>query len=422
MRIWYGNKGADTIYGRGSDETINGLGGNDFINGLNGDDVLIGDKGNDWLEGGNGNDHLLGGEGDDYLAGGNGNDRLLGANGYDVIKLSLGYDRIDGGKGHDIVAAYDVTEGMVFDLSSNVIEYVIDGKTVSADLKNIEGISASDFDDIITCSDRGSQVIGADGDDLIEGGKGADNLYSGNGNDTVRGGEGDDTLGTGPGNDILEGGDGQDTIDLYAFQSGIAYAVTDVSLTLTDENGTWTTTLSGFENALGSWGDDSLTGDDGVNLLIGFAGNDTIFGLGGDDILCGAHGNDELTGGEGSDLFVFAYMDYATGEDDIITDFSVADDGIVLDAKKFSGLAGNGAIQEREGFEFKALKSTQFQSSADDFAHGKGVRLFYESDTGTLFYDHDGSKTKIDAIVVAHLDPGLALTAADLFVGTGGFV
>ncbi|NVJ98615.1 MAG: M10 family metallopeptidase C-terminal domain-containing protein [Alphaproteobacteria bacterium] len=60
-----------------------------------------------------------------------------------------------------------------------------------------------------------------------------------------------------------------------------------------------------IENAKGSIGDDTLTGNDADNVLTGFAGNDLFFGgLGNDTVWAGAGdaGNDSLFGGAGSDI------------------------------------------------------------------------------------------------------------------------
>jgi hypothetical protein len=52
----------------------------------------------------------------------------------------------------------------------------------------------------------------------------------------------------------------------------------------------------------GTFGDDNLTGDDGINVLSGDGGNDTLSGEGGNDILIGGTGDDILFGGEGNDV------------------------------------------------------------------------------------------------------------------------
>ena len=51
----------------------------------------------------------------------------------------------------------------------------------------------------------------------------------------------------------------------------------------------------------GSYANDTLTGDDGPNLMFGLIGNDTINGLAGDDHLVGNRGTDTIDGGAGND-------------------------------------------------------------------------------------------------------------------------
>jgi hypothetical protein len=75
-----------------------------------------------------------------------------------------------------------------------------------------------------------------------------------------------------------------------------------------------------MENAEGLWFDDSLTGNDGANLLQGGDGSDWLNGRAGDDHLVGGNGSDALMGGAGDDLFIFAdghgadrVMDFTAG-------------------------------------------------------------------------------------------------------------
>ena len=61
-------------------------------------------------------------------------------------------------------------------------------------------------------------------------------------------------------------------------------------------------TLSNFENVLGSAFNDTITGDGGKNVLIGQYGSDRLRGGGGADTLHGGDGNDTLDGGSGANL------------------------------------------------------------------------------------------------------------------------
>lgn len=76
---YWGNVGANTVFG-GS--------GNDYISAGNGDDIIHGDSGNDWLLGRQGNDWMSGGTGNDFLRGGEGNDTFV------FMETNFGRDRI----------------------------------------------------------------------------------------------------------------------------------------------------------------------------------------------------------------------------------------------------------------------------------------------------------------------------------------
>jgi Ca2+-binding RTX toxin-like protein len=64
-------------------------------------------------------------------------------------------------------------------------------------------------------------------------------------------------------------------------------------------------TIAGFENVVGSYYNDALTGTNGANRLFGALGNDTIRGGGGTDVVGGGSGRDEMWGGGGADTFYF---------------------------------------------------------------------------------------------------------------------
>ncbi|MCO5118049.1 MAG: Ig-like domain-containing protein [Burkholderiaceae bacterium] len=77
-------------------------------------------------------------------------------------------------------------------------------------------------------------------------------------------------------------------------------------------------------------------GGDGEGVLVhrvtleadAAAGNDVLVGGAGNDLIFGQGGNDTLTGGEGADTFVFSM--FADNGNDVITDFEVGTDRIML--------------------------------------------------------------------------------------------
>ena len=141
-------------------------------------------------------------------------------------------------------------------------------------------------------------AVGGNGNDTITGNSVANFLDGGQGADSIAGGDGNDTIVGGIGADTLYGGDGIDTYDAAAVGSGI---VASMSAVANDGFGA-ADVISGFENLIGGFFNDALTGDGNANLLVGNEGNDSLFGGDGDDELQGMVGNDQLQGGVGNDL------------------------------------------------------------------------------------------------------------------------
>jgi Ca2+-binding RTX toxin-like protein len=128
----------------------------------------------------------------------------------------------------------------------------------------------------------------------------------------------------------------------------------------------------------------------------GNGGNDTLIGGDGDDRLYGGLGNDTLTGGAGADTFVFSTAPNATSNLDTIADFAVGEDMIELASSIFTAIGAMGVL------------------SADAFVIGSTAadatdRIIYNSATGALFYDSNGSATG-GSTQIATLSSGLALT------------
>ena len=91
----------------------------------------------------------------------------------------------------------------------------------------------------------------------------------------------------------------------------------------------------------GDEGADTVSGGQGSDTIYGGQGEDEIFGDRGHDLLIGGEGRDLLTGGAGEDLFIIERTSTASiiTEADIITDFGIGNDKIVLtEGMKFSDL------------------------------------------------------------------------------------
>jgi serralysin len=106
-----------------------------------------------------------------------------------------------------------------------------------------------------------------------------------------------------------------------------------------------------------------------------------------------------MEGGVGADSFVFDTT--LAGGVDVIDDFSVVDDTILLENAIFTVLAAGGL----------AAAAFTTGAAATTAAH----RILYNSANGQLLYDADGNGAGA-AIHFATLDTGLAITAADFVV------
>jgi Ca2+-binding RTX toxin-like protein len=151
----------------------------------------------------------------------------------------------------------------------------------------------------------------------------------------------------------------------------------------------------------GTVGNDRAYGYAGNDLIKGAAGSDLLDGGTGDDRIYGELGNDILTGGAGKDTFFF---NTALGSSNIdrITDFNVADDTIRLENAVMTKLVSTGM-----------LSASKFRVGAK--ALDSDDHIVYDSQTGALSYDADGSGTRV-AVQFATLAPNLKLTAADVYV------
>ena len=160
-------------------------------------------------------------------------------------------------------------------------------------------------------------------------------------------------------------------------RSGLT-ASTTLTIKLTN-----TATIKGTANA------DTIVAGTGADKITGLAGNDTITGGAGNDTLIGGAGNDTLTGGADSDYFLFDTAVNASSNLDTITDFISGADKFQFSKKVFAGL----------GKAVGNLTDAQFAYSTESLTTTD--RIVYNSSTGALYYDADGSGTLSSAVQVA---------------------
>ena len=357
----------DTWTGTSADENVFGLGGNDTLNAGAGNDILTGGAGNDTLNGGDGDDILIGGIGNDIMTGGAGIDTASYADASGGVNVSL------------LVTKAQLISGLGSDTISQV-----------------ENLIGSSFNDVLTGNALANSISGGAGNDVIVLSATA-HFASG---------------------EIISGGEGIDELRVADTKAGTLTLSSDITgielITIgTGTGGVGSAALTGAAainvNAsmmsdaitlMGNGGANVLTGGSGDDYLYGNGGNDTLIGGDGYDCLLGGLGADVLTGGAGADAFIF---NTAIAKNiDRVTDFSRIDgDAIFLSQSIFGTLAvGN-------------LNFDAFWTGTA--AHDVTDRIIYNSTTGALFYDADGTG-KTQAVQIATLSTALNLSSYDFYV------
>jgi Ca2+-binding RTX toxin-like protein len=375
-----GTEDVDILDGLGGNDVINGLGGNDQLHGSEGNDILNGDDGDDTLRGGDDNDTLNGGAGDDTLYGQNdndilngddGNDGLWGHDGNDVLFGGNGSDMLMGGAGDDILH-YSTDEvwptGFVAWNVGNPGD-VINGDriVVNPRYRNHDGFNGGEGEDTIMMSDEADALF-------------LDDRYSDNpfGYNTAR------IIDV----EIIDAGDGDDIVDLTSMQ----FTYGDVTiLGGGGDDVLWGN--AGNDRIEGGTGNDHLDGAGGNDVLVSGSGNDVIFGRGGDDTIIIGSGWNQLYGGDGSDRFVYDVLDTAL---ETFHDFEVGVGGDILDISNI--LSG--------------YDSASWMSSISDF-----VEIYNDGPQDYVGINADGQGSHFE--IVAIFQNGVGGASAEDLVASG---
>jgi Ca2+-binding RTX toxin-like protein len=386
-----GNAGDDHLAGGDGEDILRGAAGHDELRGGDDDDTLFGGSGADTLRGNSGGDDLFGGPGDDDIVGGPGQDQLFGGPNDDDMIGGPGSDTINGEDGVDKVNYSASPMGVRVDLDDGLAH---DGFGASDDLREIENVCGSQFNDVLIGS-HGDNVIeglggrdlieGLDGDDVIDGGDGTDrvdyevstagvsvdlaagvaadgfgardelrnleDILGSRHADVLRGDGSRNVIEGLDGNDVIDGRGGFDTADYFFSPGGVTVDLADGRAA--DDGFGSVDRLSGIEALRGSAFDDRLSGDAKHNVLDGWAGNDVIDGQGGVDRV--DYLNDpggvtvDLASGEATDGF--GSRDTLQHIEDVLgSPFSdrLSGDG---NDNVLEGLAGKDVIDGRGGFD-----------------------------------------------------------------------
>jgi Ca2+-binding RTX toxin-like protein len=356
IEVVNGSAGGQSITGTSGNDSLTGTEGNDSINGLGGNDTLKGVDGSDTLVGGDGNDYLEGEGGRSWNGGNPGPDLLIGGAGDDTLYGSDHWedsteDTLDGGLGDDEFHI-DLPGDVLIDAGG------IDTLVVHA----LAGWTlGDDFENLRLFDGEGQGSIFGIGnakDNVIDASTSRHAHLEGlGGNDLLLGGESSDELFGGAGNDTIRGGaSAWDTMD-------------------------------------------------------GGAGSDLLEGVG---RLDGGIGNDTLTGGVDGAQFYFSVAPVAANADRITNfdgtpdyEFDLSTDSIWLSVSAMPELGASGRFGESDG-RFYAAAGAAGGHDADD-------RVVYNTSSGQLFYDADGSGSGA-AQLVATLQLGAVVTVTSIGV------
>lgn len=291
---------------------------------------------------------------------------------YEVENGVLDQETISDNESYTVSADY-IVEVETYSYGSEWSVYQLDADTGyysevavgqgTPDLTDIDALVASyepgsytryDDDDSYDGSDDHDTHKGNENDNHLLGNGGRDRIHGRGGDDDMDGGEGKDRLFGGAGDDTIEGGDGHDMIKGGVGDDSVSGG-------------------AGNERLFGNKGRDHLSGDEGKDRIKGGAGDDVLDGGTEDDRLFGGAGNDTLTGGEGADRFVFKENE----GDDVITDFEIGIDLIVLDTdveESFADLSlsqsGSDAVLTYSGGTITLTDVDAASLTADSFDFG----------------------------------------------------
>ncbi|MDQ6434873.1 cadherin-like domain-containing protein [Mesorhizobium sp. LHD-90] len=302
----------------------------------------------------------------------------------DILKGTAGADTFAGGIGSDTYQVDNVGDTVTELAGEGTADRVLTSVSFALGAgQEVEFLETADPSGttalILRGNTLGQTIEGNDGDNVLhDGGTGPlpddgvpDTLIGRDGNDTY-------TIYDGAATIVEAAGEGVDRLCAgvdYVLASGVSVE----RLNTTSLFATYSVDLTGNELV------QLVRGNNGANTLDGGGGKDLLFGMG------------------GADDFRFST---ALGPTNIvrIADFVVADDTIQLDDAIFTALAGPGALDPN------AFKDTAFgPKDADD-------RIIYNSDTGALLYDADGSGTVFGNVRFATIVGSPLLTAADFDV------
>jgi Ca2+-binding RTX toxin-like protein len=385
---------------------------NDSFSGGAGNDRFEGREGDDTIDGGDGNDTLDGGDGGDFVTGGAGNDTLRKMSEMGDTGSTGGTDTLNGGLGDDLYQL-EIIEGMSGEFpQGHFFNLVLQDAGGIDTVEVTSGFTAwtlgLEFENLIV--NASTSGFGNAGNNVITGRGGLNELDGADGNDTLTGEDGSQTFrfaaGSGNyGNDHADGGADLDQISFAGARSAVVIDMGAGTATGGGTSGSGSVVFVNIENAVGSSFNDRIIGNDAARELLGEEGHDTIIGgaagefLGGGaggDTLSGRGGNDSLAGGgTGADVFLFELAPSSANADTVFH-FNTGEDKLHLDSAAHANIGPAGTFSASDA-RFWAAAGATSGHDADD-------RVIYDTTTGRLFYDADGSGSGASQLIATLFD------------------
>ncbi|HHP7230825.1 MAG TPA: calcium-binding protein [Xenococcaceae cyanobacterium] len=104
-------------------------------------------------------------------------------------------------------------------------------------------------------------------------------------------------------------------------------------------------------------GDDNIMGAEGTDFMFGGLGDDIVRGGAGDDVVVGNEGSDVLISGTGSDIYEFFADQFVAGDIDVILDFELGQDAIVVVGSTDVSYEAASGLLSVDGLEVAALEA-----------------------------------------------------------------
>jgi len=312
--------------GFGTTDTLRNL---ENIIGSEFNDILIGNKQNNQIEASTGNDLLIGNVGDDYLDGGDNVDTVSyrhdSGSVYANLDETQSYQNL-GGYLHTTI----VSDSLIptdtqpnFTLNAGT---ALDGFGDTDELRNLENLVGSGYDDVLIGNSSDNQIEGLAGNDLLIGNTG---------------------------DDQLNGSDGIDTVS-YHYDPDAVYV--NLEQNQAQDGFGDNDQLHSIENVVGSAFDDEIIGDANNNIIHAGAGHDLVMAKDGDDIIFGEAGKDTLFGEQGDDFLVGGtdadILDGGSGND--TASYFTANSGVIANLT-----TGKGATGDARGDVFESIENLE---------------------------------------------------------------